>query len=289
MTLSMVKQQHQQRSQNHTALRPTVLQMKVLEDNAHNQHQCELDWHFSQHQHQLQFQKTQKSQQYRKFVNRQHVVTQKEFLQELEDQENEKLEKEQRKKNKKEKNFNGKASITLKKPAIKKSKSTILKEIANAVSESETSSEEETTDDDKATETIDSESVNLIMPTDDQLSPYLKNVWKSISPPLCEEDVINKYYAGIYFDVKKKTHLFVGKATKRFLVDENGLAAALELDCFKKKVGFKDNILEDYQPHQKRDVAIFPVQHIISSDLVCVQETSRRGSIKFEFPEYPVL
>ena len=45
----------------------------------------------------------------------------------------------------------------------------------------------------------------------------LQELWKSLSPPQTEESILQKWY-GIIYDGKKKSYLYVGKATGRFLM-----------------------------------------------------------------------
>ena len=61
---------------------------------------------------------------------------------------------------------------------------------------------------------------------------YLHDVWKGVSPPLKEEDIVNQWFAVIYWH-KKKQSLFIGKAKRRFLQDVNGPTAAIEVECWK--------------------------------------------------------
>ena len=55
----------------------------------------------------------------------------------------------------------------------------------------------------------------------------LQSLWKSISPPTKDEDILQRWFGCIYQEYNKtkgskKQALFVAKATRRFLRDENG-------------------------------------------------------------------
>ena len=60
--------------------------------------------------------------------------------------------------------------------------------------------------------------------------------WKSLSPPVAKESVLEKWYAVVY-SMKRTGQLFVSKIMKRFLVDENGAVDYLNILCLKTKVG----------------------------------------------------
>ena len=60
-----------------------------------------------------------------------------------------------------------------------------------------------------------------------------------------EENLIGKWYA-IIFDGEKIPQLFIAKFDRRFLQDENCLAAAVDCFCLKKKIGYdNNNLLEE--------------------------------------------
>ena len=47
----------------------------------------------------------------------------------------------------------------------------------------------------------------------------LKKMWKGISPPTREDETTNGWYVAIYQE-KKKSYLYVGKATKEIFVGQ---------------------------------------------------------------------
>ena len=63
---------------------------------------------------------------------------------------------------------------------------------------------------------------------DDEPVVAMQNCQKGLSPPTVEEDVVNKWYGCIYTS-NKGPNLFTGKATQRFLNNEDGLIMALEI------------------------------------------------------------
>ena len=82
--------------------------------------------------------------------------------------------------------------------------------------------------------------------------PILGECWKGLSPPISEAEIVGKWYACI-FKAKKKTYLYTGRATRRFLNDEGGLITALEIDCLEQKLSVTENVLKRGQ----QDIGIF--------------------------------
>ena len=94
----------------------------------------------------------------------------------------------------------------------------------------------------------------------------LLDLWIGLSPPVEEADVVQKWYGVIYYDAKAKPHLYVGKALKRFLSDEDGPVSGFEIECLKPHIGI-GTILES-NPSHRRDIEFFPVHNIIDGPLV---------------------
>ena len=90
----------------------------------------------------------------------------------------------------------------------------------------------------------------------------LGECWKGLSPPISETEIVGKWYACI-FKAKKKTYLYIGRATRRFLNDEGGLITALEIDCLEQKLGVTDNVLKQGQ----QDIGIFAARDVICGPL----------------------
>ena len=97
-------------------------------------------------------------------------------------------------------------------------------------------SSESETDEDIMSET-DEEEIE-----DDNDEEEMINTWKALNLPNKKEDVVQKWYACIY-ETKKKNHLYIGKAVKRFLDDKEGPVNDLEIECLKPHVG-TGNMLE---------------------------------------------
>ena len=111
----------------------------------------------------------------------------------------------------------------------------------------------------------------------------LVSFWKSLNPPKKEEELVQKWYGCIYRS-KKKDHLYVGKAVRHFLSDNNGVVTGLEVECLKPHVG-TDNILESVPDHLGHDVDIFEVHNIIDGPLDVIHLKSG----KWEIPSYQNL
>ena len=127
--------------------------------------------------------------------------------------------------------------------------------------------EEMTEDEDEVTAASDEES--------------LISLWKSLSSPTKEEEVIQKWYGAIYMH-KKKMHLYVGKVTRRFLYDEGGPVTAIELDCLKPRIE-SGTVLESYD-NQHKDIDRFPIHNIIASISVIPLRNN-----KWDVPQYQTL
>ena len=94
---------------------------------------------------------------------------------------------------------------------------------------------------------------------------------------------INTKYVGVvYRDKKKHQHLFVGKVTRRVLHEKDSAAAALGLECLKKKHGVTANILEVVPSHLNKGIDVFALHDVISKQLTVMPKTCG----KMEFPEY---
>ena len=98
----------------------------------------------------------------------------------------------------------------------------------------------------------------------------LKKVWRSINSPTTEEEITKGWYGAIY-QHQKKSYLYVGKATRRFLSDKDGPATSIELDCLKPQVG-SGTILQSYDKSQQRDIGIFMLHNVIAGPLRDVEQ-----------------
>ena len=64
----------------------------------------------------------------------------------------------------------------------------------------------------------------------------LRETWQAFSPPTEEVNVVGNWYAVIYKG-KRAVTLFIAKANKRFLRDENRTVDKLLMTFLKPKVG----------------------------------------------------
>ena len=64
----------------------------------------------------------------------------------------------------------------------------------------------------------------------DLTSSALHSCWKALSSPVLEEDLLNNWCACVYIE-KDKEYLFLGRINRRFLNDNAGPIANVEVDC----------------------------------------------------------
>ena len=76
------------------------------------------------------------------------------------------------------------------------------------------------------------DSVDLATPvTVNKAKVFVVALWK-IAPPTQESEIIGKWFAGNY-TVGKIVLLYVGQATRRFLLDGDSKPTHIELNCLK--------------------------------------------------------
>ena len=61
-----------------------------------------------------------------------------------------------------------------------------------------------------------------------QCEGILKETWKSLSPPVAEDDIIGKWYAVLWAD-KRLCNVYVGKVLHRFLEDKDGQISNIQM------------------------------------------------------------
>ena len=115
---------------------------------------------------------------------------------------------------------------------------------------------------DEKREEVEEEKETTLEKTSSSPFPILGKCWKGLSPPISATEIVGKWYACI-FKAKKKTYLYIGRATRRFLNDEGGLITTLEIDCLEQKLSVTENILKRGQQH----IGIFAVKNVICSPL----------------------
>ena len=163
----------------------------------------------------------------------------------------------------------------------KRKKSISRKDIPQVEMESEEEvieEEEEEPKSSSSSETSDEEdTVTELFPVfQTKFRPYLQNCWDTISPPFPESDLKAAWYAAIFNVPKRKMGiLYIGRVTKRFLLEENGPVDCLELDCLKPASGLSSTILEEPPEHFGKDIVAGPL------NIVYVEGK------KWKFHEYP--
>ena len=95
----------------------------------------------------------------------------------------------------------------------------------------------------------------------------LKLFWKSISPPVKEDEVLGKWFIAIYKDPKPKGRqtYCIGRAKMRFLDEADGKVSQLQLDCLKPRVG-NTTVLQEY-PEGRSDIDIFNVTDVFGGPI----------------------
>ena len=83
---------------------------------------------------------------------------------------------------------------------------------------------------------------------------------------------------------ENKSQLCIGKFVCRFLQDENGNVASIEIDCLKPAVG-NTNILEEIPGHLEKDIWVFELADVISFPFQAVSVCNNR----WEIMEYPLI
>ena len=134
----------------------------------------------------------------------------------------------------------------------------------------------------KRKEPVEESEESEIEADDDEDEARLLALWKSLSPPTEEKDIIGKWFA-VAYQHKRQTLIYIGKIVKRFLTDVDGPAAAFEVDCLKPLVG-SGTILEGYAAGSE-DISTFPIVNVIAGP---VDVHPLRGN-KWEVPDYPAI
>ena len=149
---------------------------------------------------------------------------------------------------------------------------------------------ESTTEDESSDDSIEEETEEEIIESEEEVSSVeksdeerLKDLWESLSPPISESEVTQKWY-GVVYEQQKKNYLYVGKALRRFLVDADGPVTSIQIECLKQHVG-TEPILEWIPPHLPRDIYECPIYNIIEGPLVVAP---LKGD-KWHVPDYTNL
>ena len=202
------------------------------------------------------------------------VITTSEYLQELK-----RIEEEGNKKKKPKK-----SSPPAKKPQPKKKrKEFLVDELESEDSSIEEETEEEIVEEDDDEEEEDNEVVGDVESGgSEDVQSDLVIFWKSLNAPNAEENIVQKWYGCVYYDLKKSPHLYVGKALRRFLVDVDGPVSGLEIECLKPHVGI--GIILESVPAHHPDIDVFSVHNIIAGPLKGEKwNVEQYGNIKDKF------
>ena len=183
------------------------------------------------------------------------IITDNELLEELKQHEREEKEKEEQKLKRAEEREKKNKKNSVKKKISFRSKRNKADDSESEEEESDIASETE----DEIVEDDSDESEE----SGEERESKLIDLWKSLCPPVQEDDIQQKWYGVIY--TEKKNYLYIGKVIKRFLDDVDGPTMALEIDCLKPQIG-SGSILESYDPNNK-DIGVFPTYNIIYGPL----------------------
>ena len=122
----------------------------------------------------------------------------------------------------------------------------------------------------------DESSDNEVVDESKKAMATVHGAWKAISSPNKEDEVMGG----------KVPMLNVAKLLRCFLGDENGPVASVKMECLMAKVGSGD-VLQATSFHLPRDIAIFPLQDVISGPLLVIPKT--RNSRSYQVQGYANL
>ena len=113
--------------------------------------------------------------------------------------------------------------------------------------------------------------------TERQSYLHLKFVWSEIYPPVAENQLVRKFFAGIYYsDTRgKKARLYVGKVMQRCLHESDGPTISLTLSCLKPGIGFA-TMLDESSSHLQPDIDDFKAFNLIARPLEATEEKGKK-------------
>ena len=76
-------------------------------------------------------------------------------------------------------------------------------------------------------------------------------------PPIPENDLVNAWYAGIFYGAKEKGMVYLGSITKRFLKEKDGPVDCFEVNCLKPLLALSNTVLEKPLIHLSLDLGLF--------------------------------
>ena len=74
---------------------------------------------------------------------------------------------------------------------------------------------------------------------------FLRNCWDTFLPPIPENDLVNAWYNGMFYGIKKKGTLYLGRTTKRFLIGKDGPVDFFEVNCLKPLLAPSNTVSEE--------------------------------------------
>ena len=107
---------------------------------------------------------------------------------------------------------------------------------------------------------------------------YLNHIWKGLSPPVLEEDIMGSCYGAI-FQNKRMNQLYIGKLARRFLSDEN---ESVELEELRPKSGGGTDL--EQPPIDSRSFGLYKLEDIIAGPLKLIP--TKNG---YQMQLYPTL
>ena len=115
---------------------------------------------------------------------------------------------------------------------------------------------------------------------------FLGNCWDAFSPPIPENVFVNAWCAGIFYGVKKKGTLYLGRITKRFLKEKDAPVDCFGVNCLKTLSAPSNTVLEEPPIHLLPDLGLFNSYNIIAGLLQSVTYFEGR---KWRYMNYPLL
>ena len=125
---------------------------------------------------------------------------------------------------------------------------------------------------------------NLMFPDSPRsVQKFLKTCWEAFSSPAPEKDLINAWYAAIFYGGRKKGSLYLGRVKKRFLKKKDGAVDSFELDCLKPSAVPSTTVIEEPPVYLGPDLGLFKASDVIAGPLKSVTYMEGR---KCQFMEY---
>ena len=115
---------------------------------------------------------------------------------------------------------------------------------------------------------------------------FLRNCWDALSPPIPENDLVNAWYAGIFYGAKKKGTLYLGRITKRFLKEKDGQVDCFEVNCLKPLLAPSNTVFEEPLIHVLPDFGLSNSYNILAGLLQSVTNIEGR---KWRYINYHLL